>query len=332
MKKLHLALLLASFIVPSVSIASIDTNLKYGSRGGDVTELQEFLIDKGFLAGQSSGNFFSLTRKAVVAYQVSVGLPATGFVGPMSRAKINDDLSQTNASSVSAEILETGTTTPALINGCSSNTGFSTTTGNSCSGAITETKPVATTSKTMTLQNGAVVEVDSSGNIIRFVSFPVAELVSTQAQPSVVNTIQTPAKISQAHIELSNPKGFIKRLDPVTGVDVGFRTLPTGCGLVPNSIHNEANCQYAENNFIWIRADVYGDDGLNTRNAVVKVSTTDPLQDRTMDGTGNLAGSSQYPNPGNYYYDFTYFFLKPGTHTITFSANGVFNSITINAN
>lgn len=130
----------------------------------------------------------------------------------------------------------------------------------------------------------------------------------------------------------SSPKGFIKRNDPVTGADIGFRTLPTGCGLVPNSTHNEANCQYAENNFIWIRADVYGDDGLNSRDAVLKVSTPDLEQNRTMNGTGNLAGSSQYPNPGNYYYDFTYFFRSPGAHTITFSTNGTSQSVTINAN
>lgn len=98
-------------MVPGIALASIDLNLKYGSRGGEVTELQEFLIDKGFLLGQSSGNFFSLTRRAVIAYQSSVGLPATGYVGPMTRTKINDDLSQSNAPSISAEITETGTTT-----------------------------------------------------------------------------------------------------------------------------------------------------------------------------------------------------------------------------
>lgn len=205
MKKVHIALLVAaSFIIPSVSIASIDTNLKYGSRGGHVTELQEFLIDKGFLAGQASGNFFSLTRKAVVAYQSSVGLPATGFVGPMTRSKINDDLSQTNAPSVSAEISETGTTTisinkPALVSGCSSIVGFSTTTGSPCSTTIiTETPAV---NKTLTLQSGAVVEVDSNGNIIRFISSAITEAASTQSV--VVNTTQTPTKTSQARIELS---------------------------------------------------------------------------------------------------------------------------------
>ncbi len=91
--------------------ASIDINLKYGARGTEVTELQEFLVDKGFLSGQATGNFFTLTRKAVTAYQSSVGLPNTGFVGILTRNKINTELSTADASSTQAEVIETGTTT-----------------------------------------------------------------------------------------------------------------------------------------------------------------------------------------------------------------------------
>ena len=76
-------------IAPAISMASIDTNLSFGSRGQAVTDLQNLLISKGFLNTSASGGFYSLTRQAVVAYQTSLGLPATGFVGPMTRAKIN---------------------------------------------------------------------------------------------------------------------------------------------------------------------------------------------------------------------------------------------------
>lgn len=201
MKKLHIVLLVASFIIPSISFASIDTNLKYGSRGVAVTELQDFLIAKGFLSGQTSGNFFSLTRKAVIAYQASVGLPATGYVGPMTRSKINDDLSIANAPAVSAEITETGTTTPTqanpltpLISGCSSTTGFSTTTGTSCSGVTTNATP--TVNRTMTLQNGSVVEVDANGSITRFVS-------SAITTPSVQSTAPTTSGSAESNSSLS---------------------------------------------------------------------------------------------------------------------------------
>lgn len=89
---LGLTLVLMAIISPISAKADIGTDLRYGSKGAEVTELQEFLIDKGLLTGQATGNFFTLTRKAVVAYQTSVSLPATGFVGTMTRGKINEEL------------------------------------------------------------------------------------------------------------------------------------------------------------------------------------------------------------------------------------------------
>lgn len=219
MKKIHIALLVASLVIPSISLASIDTNLKYGSRGLGVTELQDFLIDKGFLTGQSSGNFFSLTRRAVVAYQSSVGLPATGFVGPMTRTKINDDLSTANAPAVSAEVSEIGVTalrtntssniaapvqtsrrlSQALVPGCSSAIGFSTTTGNPCSVVIISTTPA--TNKTITFPNGAIAEMDSSGNIVRWIKEPSVILQtsnksSTESSVPVIIQPYTPVTTS----------------------------------------------------------------------------------------------------------------------------------------
>ena len=69
-----------------------NTNLTVGSTGADVVALQDWLASKGFLsipAGTSKGYFGQLTKTAVVAYQASAGLPATGFVGPQTRAKLN---------------------------------------------------------------------------------------------------------------------------------------------------------------------------------------------------------------------------------------------------
>lgn len=152
MKKLLISLVAVGFILPGVAFASIDTNLKYGSRGLAVSELQDFLIAKGFLSGQTSGFFFSLTRKAVIAYQDSVGLPATGFVGPMTRAKINDDLSTTDAPAVSAEITETGTTTSltntnkgSTVVGCTSTSAYSSLTGQPCNTISTSPLSTSTT-------------------------------------------------------------------------------------------------------------------------------------------------------------------------------------------
>src|SRR3989344_916729 len=111
MKRVLTLLAISAMALPAITAAAIDTNLKYGARGTEVSELQEFLIDKGFFLSAPTGNFYSLTLKAVIAYQTSVALPATGFVGPMTRGIINQELADT---STQAEVTETGTTTPPI--------------------------------------------------------------------------------------------------------------------------------------------------------------------------------------------------------------------------
>lgn len=91
MKKIIIAL--ALFALPLVTHASIDKNLYYGLKNdAQVVELQEFLIDNGYLSGSATGNFFSLTLKGVKKFQADNGLPSTGFVGTLTRAEINKRL------------------------------------------------------------------------------------------------------------------------------------------------------------------------------------------------------------------------------------------------
>ena len=115
MKKLILAFLALLFI-PLVVGASIDTNLYYGlHNNNDVKQLQEVLIDKGFLTGSATGNFYSLTLKAVKAYQASAGINSTGYVGTLTRTVINNDLSSQLSGSNTEATTETGTTPPAPV-------------------------------------------------------------------------------------------------------------------------------------------------------------------------------------------------------------------------
>lgn len=91
MKKIIIALVL--LFVPLLASASIDTNLYYGVQNKpQVQELQEFLIDQGFLTGNVTGNFYSLTLKAVKKYQTNVGINSTGYVGTLTRNSINGNL------------------------------------------------------------------------------------------------------------------------------------------------------------------------------------------------------------------------------------------------
>lgn len=64
-------------------------NLNLGSRGDDVTELQNRLTREGVYSGPVTGYFGEMTLKAVTAYQAKTGVFTTGVVGPLTRAKLN---------------------------------------------------------------------------------------------------------------------------------------------------------------------------------------------------------------------------------------------------
>lgn len=91
MKKLIIVIIL--LLTPLFASASIDHDLYYGLRNNkEVKELQKYLADKGFYAGNVTGNFFSITLAAVKKYQKIIKLNGTGYVGKLTRASINNDL------------------------------------------------------------------------------------------------------------------------------------------------------------------------------------------------------------------------------------------------
>ncbi len=72
--------------------ASFTTDLTVGSTGPQVVALQQMLVAQGHLvmpAGVAYGYFGSLTKAAVMRWQAANGVPATGYFGPISRAKAN---------------------------------------------------------------------------------------------------------------------------------------------------------------------------------------------------------------------------------------------------
>ncbi|MEN9582071.1 MAG: hypothetical protein RL641_25 [Candidatus Parcubacteria bacterium] len=65
----------------------ISSSLKYGMKGNaQVKDLQKYLIQRGYLGGEPSGNFLNDTKKAVLLFQRDYLLPQTGYVGPATRA------------------------------------------------------------------------------------------------------------------------------------------------------------------------------------------------------------------------------------------------------
>jgi hypothetical protein len=96
------------------SAISLSSNLARGSKGTDVTNLQNFLISKGYLAtGNNTGFFGSMTESALQSFQKAQGLVSSGSAattgygaaGPKTRAAINS-LSGACATGTSTEALQ----------------------------------------------------------------------------------------------------------------------------------------------------------------------------------------------------------------------------------
>ncbi len=59
-------------------------NLKFGSKGNDVKEVQEMLRDLGYYGGRIDGDFGERTQRAVLKFQKDQGLVADGIVGKIT--------------------------------------------------------------------------------------------------------------------------------------------------------------------------------------------------------------------------------------------------------
>lgn len=80
----------------SAGCSQITGNLYLGTSGSEVSCLQQFLKNQGadiYPEGFVTGNFGSMTNAAVIKFQAKYGISQTGFVGPLTRTKINQILS-----------------------------------------------------------------------------------------------------------------------------------------------------------------------------------------------------------------------------------------------
>ncbi len=115
---------------PRVSFGAeqFSRDLSFGfQQDSDVTKLQEFLSDEGSYSGPITGNFFSLTLKAVKAFQNREGItPATGYFGPKTKVRANALLGAQVQASNQQAVAETGqsaaqSVTPQTTNSSISN-------------------------------------------------------------------------------------------------------------------------------------------------------------------------------------------------------------------
>lgn len=101
-------------LAPYVSNAAFDSNLYYGLQNNNsVKEMQDFLTEQKVYDGPITGNFYSLTLKAVKDFQKKENIsPVSGFFGPLTRTKANEILSANVEPSNQQAIQETGSTPP----------------------------------------------------------------------------------------------------------------------------------------------------------------------------------------------------------------------------
>jgi peptidoglycan hydrolase-like protein with peptidoglycan-binding domain len=111
---------IAALGVPAVQ-AAIDRELGIGSRGTEVTELQQFLATNNAIypAALITGYFGGMTRDAVVQLQAAYGIAQVGRVGPQTLAKINAVMASgqgldINAPNMSSPVLSTQSTSATL--------------------------------------------------------------------------------------------------------------------------------------------------------------------------------------------------------------------------
>ena len=93
-------------------------DLSLGARGNDVMVLQQFLITGGYLNLTATTDYFGpLTKAALRLWQTSAGVyPTSGFLGPLSRGKINAALQPAPTDAAGAKS-GAPTTTATAVNG-----------------------------------------------------------------------------------------------------------------------------------------------------------------------------------------------------------------------
>ncbi len=117
MKRLIINLWLISLLwtIPGVKADSLFSKALYFGIQGDpeVTKLQEFLTDQGLYSGPITGNFFSLTLKAVKQFQTREGItPVAGYFGELTRNRVNALLSSQVQQLEQQVVSETGSAAP----------------------------------------------------------------------------------------------------------------------------------------------------------------------------------------------------------------------------
>ncbi len=108
MNKKYLLSALFMFLPMTGFAASFEQDIYFGMRNNaEVEKLQQFLTEQGLYTEEITGNFFSITKNAVVLFQEKEGIsPAAGYFGPKTRAVVNQKLGTTAAGADRLALIE----------------------------------------------------------------------------------------------------------------------------------------------------------------------------------------------------------------------------------
>ncbi len=145
----------------SVSAATMFTkNMGFGMRDTEVSALQFRLNTEVGTSLPGTTYFGSLTRSAVKSYQTMKGItPVSGYVGPLTRAALNNSTAPTTP------------TTGNLPAGCTSTVGYSITTGVKCDSngsSPAQTGSVTAMLATTNPASGIIVQNQATANLAEF--------------------------------------------------------------------------------------------------------------------------------------------------------------------
>lgn len=275
--------------VPLLASASFGANLYYGLQNNNsVKEMQEFLTDQGVYSGLITGNFYSLTLKAVKDFQKKEKVsPTSGFFGPLTRKKANDILAKNVESSNQQAIQETGSIPPPA------------------EPAKTTNDVVKSLQDQIALLLQQLSLLQSQNNIVQKQSETINK-IQENTQQIVQNTTPTPqanAPVQSApnpyDISIQNQLCNLKNNNPKT--EYGLDELLSGGNT---------------DGRIFMNAFILNKEGQNYYStnppATMIITTSDHSNDKTLKGSGNTG-------PCGYYYPYEFYATKTGTYTITYN-------------
>ena len=207
---------------------TITSGLSIGAKGNTVVELQKLLIAKGYLKVVApTGYFGNLTSQAVSAFQAANNLPQVGVVGPQTTSLLNQLLgggtqqqvpSTNYVSSPEQPYSGNGGNLQSLPVGCTSSSGYSTVTGQPCSGTQVAPLPVGCSSAS---GYSTVTGQPCDGNSQVLSQLPVG-CTSSSGYSSFTGQPCDGAMISPLPVGCSSASGF----SSVNGQPCGTQTVP----------------------------------------------------------------------------------------------------------